>query len=166
MRMLVMMAMLCHTGDISSGSKHCLQSGSDVCISLSLVHPISNWGTKRYEYAVAVLQVINAGKTSGFGTDNTTGCLPDVWQFCSIGVPMASLACPSLAFRRPSTATVPGTSRVSFSSPPPPRAQQQPALVCHTCSGPSATPPPLLQEPVACVPAGPLAQRQPALFWR
>ena len=61
------------------------------------------------------LQVVNAGPSSKLGVDNTTGCLPDVLQFCS---PVATgqntdLTCPSMAFRRPAAAAVPnGTSRV------------------------------------------------------
>ncbi|DBA84440.1 TPA: hypothetical protein ACH3X1_006072 [Trebouxia sp. C0004] len=59
-------------------------------------------------------KVVNAGPSFKLGADNTTGCLPDVLQFCS---PVATgqntdVTCPSLAFRRPA-ATVPnGTSRI------------------------------------------------------
>ncbi len=61
-----------------------------------------------------LLQVVNAGPSSKLGVDNTTGCLPDVLQFCS---PVATgqntdLTCPLLAFRRPAAAVANGTTRV------------------------------------------------------
>ena len=60
------------------------------------------------------LQVVNAGPSSKLGVDNTTGCLPDVLQFCSATATGQStdLTCPSLAFRRPAAAVPNGTARV------------------------------------------------------
>jgi len=73
------------------------------------------WKKREKTLKKMFLQVVNAGPSSKLGVDNTTGCLPDVLQFCS---PVAvgqntDLTCPSVAFRRPAAAAVPnGTSRV------------------------------------------------------
>ncbi|KAA6421082.1 MAG: serine threonine kinase [Trebouxia sp. A1-2] len=59
-------------------------------------------------------KVVNAGPSSKLGVDNTTGCLPDVLQFCSATATGQStdLTCPSLAFRRPAAAVPNGTARI------------------------------------------------------
>ena len=70
---------------------------------------------KKNPFKKMSLQVVNAGPSSKLDVDNTTGCLPDVLQFCSPVVTgqNTDLTCPSVAFRRPAAAAVPnGTSRV------------------------------------------------------
>ena len=82
----------------------CIQHGNwlvHACMSscpCSLLVTIKPVGTLGYH-----VQVVNAGSSSKMANDSTTGCLPDVWQFCE---PFPSgfetnLFCPSVAYRRP-----------------------------------------------------------------
>lgn len=85
---------------------------------VSSFQPCTSIGPRLHlrQQPLLIMQVLNAGLAATLGTDNTTGCLPDIWKFCPStgGDPNLHLTCPIVSFRRPQIDIISGTTRVGM----------------------------------------------------